>query len=45
LVILDIISAGDSTIDVDTTLLMLFQMNSMGLRSGEYGGKNIRIDI
>jgi hypothetical protein len=28
---------------VEITLLMLFQINSMGLRSGGYGGNNMRL--
>jgi len=26
----------------DSSLFIVFQMNSMGLRSGEYGGRNTR---
>ena len=41
--ILPLSFSSESMNVVEITLLILFQINSMGLRSGEYGGKNMRL--
>ena len=35
--------SSESIVATDTALLTLFQMNSIGFRSGEYGGRNISL--
>jgi len=39
---MDLICSNDPINDVESFLLMLFQMNSIGFKTREYAGRNIR---